>query len=106
MATKTRTCGRGILRFTTLEPCRLPGQIVHSNVVKREEAVDESSVQNAAVEDVGETHVQNGSGRTAGKSRSNFSVQSLTSYFLLYISFNENLMVYRAYHNTPWLLAA
>ncbi|KAL9957750.1 hypothetical protein ACROYT_G034687 [Oculina patagonica] len=54
MATKTRTYGRGILRFTSLEPCRLPGQTVKSNgVLKRE--VDNSRVQNG-----GETHVQNG----------------------------------------------
>lgn len=53
MANRTRTYGRGILRFTSLEPCRRPGQTVASNgVVKREEAVDNSRVQNG-----GKTHV-------------------------------------------------
>lgn len=53
MANSMRTCGRGILRFTSLEPCRLPGQRVALNgVSKREESMDNSRVQNG-----GETHV-------------------------------------------------
>jgi len=47
MVNRKRTYGRGILRFTSLEPCRLPGQIVASSGVnKREEERDNSRVQN------------------------------------------------------------
>ena len=58
MANSTRTCGRGILRFTSLEPCRLPGQTAALNgVSKREESMDSSRVQNGD-----ETHVPKTSG--------------------------------------------
>ncbi|XP_020626067.1 high osmolarity signaling protein SHO1-like [Orbicella faveolata] len=47
MVNRKRIYGRGILRFTSLEPCRLPGQIVASSGVnKREEERDNSRVQN------------------------------------------------------------
>ena len=53
MANRAKTCGRGILRFTSLEPCRLPGQTAAPNgISKREESMDNSRVQNG-----GETHV-------------------------------------------------
>jgi len=52
MATRVRTYGRGILRFTSLEPCRLPGQKVANGAQKRERAMDNSRVQNG-----GGTHV-------------------------------------------------
>ena len=53
MANRAKTCGRGILRFTSLEPCRLPGQTAAPNgVSKSEESMDNSRVQNG-----GEKHV-------------------------------------------------
>jgi len=59
MANRTWTYGRGILRFTSLEPCRLPGKTVASNSVnKREEAMDNSPVQNG-----GKTHMPNTPGK-------------------------------------------
>lgn len=57
MANMVRTYGRGILRFTSLEPCRLPGQKVANSAQKRERAMDNSRVQNG-----GGTHVQKSPG--------------------------------------------
>ena len=59
MTTKTRTYGRGILRFTSLQPCRRPGQTASANAaLKKDGAVNNSRVQNG-----GEMHVhKNGGG--------------------------------------------
>ncbi|KAJ7354810.1 hypothetical protein OS493_029816 [Desmophyllum pertusum] len=58
MASKTRTYGRGILRFTSLEPCRRPGQTNNGGPNNlngvHEEPVDNSRVQNGG----DQTHVQ------------------------------------------------
>lgn len=59
MTTKTRTYGRGILRFTSLQPCRRPGQTAYANAaLKKDGTVNNSRVQNG-----GEMHVhKNGGG--------------------------------------------
>lgn len=58
MATKTRNYGRGILRFTSLQPCRRPGQTASANdTLKQEGALLNSRVQNG-----GEMHVQRNGG--------------------------------------------
>ena len=41
MTTKTRTYGRGILRFTSWEPCRIPGQKSRSFCESRRLEIDD-----------------------------------------------------------------
>ena len=49
MTTKARTYGRGILRFTSWDSCRCPGERLNSNVaLKREEPARTSSVENGS----------------------------------------------------------
>jgi len=49
MASKARTYGRGILRFTSWEPCRLPGQANNSNdAYIRQETAQKQCVENGS----------------------------------------------------------
>ena len=61
MTTKRRSYGRGILRFTSWEPCRLPGQTHNSNgALKQEETARKHCVENV-------NHVQETTPEIAGK---------------------------------------
>ena len=47
MTSKTRSYGRGILRFNSWEPCRLPGQVHNSNgALIQEETARKHCVEN------------------------------------------------------------
>ena len=90
MANRVRTYGRGILRFASLEPCRLPGQKVANGTQKRERAMDNSRVQNG-----GGTHVLKSPGTTdytSSLKRLKYFFSSLISLHFFYGCF-ENLAV-------------
>ena len=57
MATKSRTYGRGILRFNSWETCRRPGQLHNSHGARK---CEESAACMPRVENGSQNHAQNG----------------------------------------------
>ena len=85
MTTKTRTYGRGILRFTSLKPCRRPGQTAYANAaLKKDGTVNNSRVQNG-----GEMHVHKNGGGVGTCLVEQFNVQNKNS-----ARFPFNLMLF------------
>ena len=61
MATKSRTYGRGILRFNSWETCRRPGQLHNSHGARK---CEESAAGMPRVENGSLNHAQNGGGKS------------------------------------------
>lgn len=57
MATKSRTYGRGILRFNSWETCRRPGQLHNSHDARK---CEQSAAGTPRVENGSQNHAQNG----------------------------------------------
>lgn len=61
MATKSRTYGRGILRFNSWETCRRPGELHNSHGARK---CEESAACMPRVENGSQNHAQNGGGKS------------------------------------------
>lgn len=84
MATKSRTYGRGILRFNSWETCRRPGQLQNSNDArKREESAANGSQNHAQNGGVKSTNLNETTGSSEKNSVGKLDI-SRKIFFILY----------------------